>query len=40
MSPELRQIILTATQAGYDAHQRAFGAVYLAAISSRFAVQR
>ncbi len=40
MSPELRQIILTATQAGYDANQRAFGAVYLAAISSEFAVQR
>ncbi|MGZ8243917.1 DUF1800 domain-containing protein [Methylomagnum sp.] len=40
MSNELRQIILTATQAGYDANQRAFGAVYLAAISSEFAVQR
>ena len=40
MSPELRQTILTATQAGYDANQRAFGAVYLAAISSEFAVQR
>lgn len=40
MSNDLRQIILTATQAGYDANQRAFGAVYLAAISSEFAVQR
>jgi hypothetical protein len=40
MSSELRQIILTATQAGYDANQRAFGAVYLAAISSEYAVRR
>jgi uncharacterized protein (DUF1800 family) len=40
MSDELRQIILTATQAGYDANQRALGALYLAAISSEYAVQR
>lgn len=40
MSSELRQILITVAQAGYDANQRAFGAVYLAAISGEYAVQR
>lgn len=38
MSDELRQSLIGAAQAGYDANQRAFGAVYLTALSSEFAV--
>jgi uncharacterized protein (DUF1800 family) len=40
MSPQLRQIILTATNAvpASDPNQRALGAVYLAAISSEYSV--
>ena len=39
MSNELRQILVTATQAAPDAYNRALGALYLAAISSEYAVQ-
>jgi uncharacterized protein (DUF1800 family) len=38
MSPELRQIITSATKAASDSRQRALGALYLAAISAEFAV--
>jgi hypothetical protein len=38
MSNELRQVILTATQATSDHQQRAIGALYLAAISSEYVV--
>jgi hypothetical protein len=40
MSPALRQTLLTATQAVADTRQRALGALWLAAISSEFAVIR
>jgi uncharacterized protein (DUF1800 family) len=39
MSSQLRRIITTATQATSDVTQRAIGALYLAAISSEYAVQ-
>ena len=38
MSNALRQQLIAAAQAGYDASQRAFGTVYLTALSSEFAV--
>lgn len=38
MSADLKQIIVTATQATSDMQQRAIGALYLAAISSEYAV--
>ncbi|MGR8932774.1 MAG: DUF1800 family protein [Gammaproteobacteria bacterium] len=40
MSNELRQTILAATQATGNNHDRALGALYLAAISSEYSVQR
>lgn len=40
MSPELRQQLLTATNALSDNWQRAMGALYLAAISSEYSVSR
>ncbi len=39
MSPELRAELITAPQALSDSAQRAYGAIYLAAISSEFVVQ-
>lgn len=38
MSPELRQVLLTAAQATSDLKQRALGTLYLTAISSEFVV--
>ena len=40
MSGELRQVIVTATQATQGVYNRVLGALYLAAISSEYAVQR
>lgn len=40
MSGELRQLIVTATQATQGVYNRVLGALYLAAISSEYAVQR